>query len=178
MGKIRLFEPRKENNCEKHTSYDRFLAEKDTKVEIEHRIYKKFREFEQEAFISNVFIPDIKSGSEEVSRRKKKLGLNDQGWLKKVNQEELEDDISKIKQVTRDSTFYARIENKVLKTKGNAFKKNDRVKIVTSSTVENVVISWINSNEVTFRRNDGSKFKCTVSDISNGNIGIQKVRKV
>lgn len=177
MGENRSIETRKVNTSGTRPCYSDFLGGKDKEVEIEHQVYEKIRDFEQEIFVNSLLNPDTRNSTEELSRRKKKPGLNDQSYIKRVPQEELEHDIAQIRQLTKNTNFHAQIENKVLKTKRDTFKKNDRVKISMRSNIENVVISWINSNEVTFRRHDGSKFKCNIADISSGALRIYKLRK-
>ena len=165
----------KTKHQEKDTGFDQFSATQDREVDVEQRVYRKLREFEREAFIDHVQRPEEKNNAEEGPRRKKKLGSNEQSCFRKVVQEDLEQDIAQLRKIVEVSGIRVKIENKQLKTKNGTFKKNDRVKISFNSNSENVVISWINSNEITFRRHDGTKLKCSTQDISDGTLKIYRL---
>lgn len=170
-----------DNNVEEANKADcaveGIMRRKNNEFEVERRVYHKLCDFEREAFVDNMLQPDLKGTTEEVSRRRKKLGASSHAYARIVMQEEIDQDIARVKQITGVYSTRARIENKMLKVRGGSFKKNDQVKVRFSSVIESVSINSINTTEVVFRRRDGTKFKCTVADISDNAIKIYKLRK-
>jgi hypothetical protein len=156
---------------------ENILKRRDNEFDMENRIYQKLCDFEREAFINNIIQSEAKSSTEEVSRRRKKHGAGSQTYAKIITQEEIDQDIAKIKQITGVYTARARIENKVLKVRGGTFRKNDYVKVRSNSVIESMAISSINTADIVFKRRDGSKFKCALADISDGLVKIYKIRR-
>ncbi|KAL0266147.1 UNVERIFIED_CONTAM: hypothetical protein PYX00_011863 [Menopon gallinae] len=148
-------EPRRNVWEDGQPEYHDVLARKSEELKIEQMVYEKLRDYENEAFVSNLCGADQKSSSEE---------------------EDLDSDVAKLRSIIGESGACTRAENRILKIKGGSFKKNDRVRVSTRSLVENAVVCWVNSTEVTFRRSDGSKFKCLISEIQNGNVKIHRTR--
>lgn len=176
MDKNEACDPVKRIWNEERPEYRGVLARKGEELKIEQTVYEKLRDFENEAFAESLICVDQKSSSEDVVRRRKKLGINDRMCFKRIPQEDLDSDLKKLRAVLGGFGICAKTENRVLKTKNGSFKKNDRVKVITSTTVENAVICWVNSTDITFRRGDGSKFKCAISEIQNGSVKIAKAR--
>lgn len=161
---------------EERPEYRGVLARKGEELKTEQMVYEKLRDFEGEAFVNSLGGADQKSSSEDAARRRKKLGINDRMCFKRISQEDLDSDLAKLRTVLGGPGTCAKAENRVFKTKNGSFKKNDRVRVTTSTTVENAVVCWVNSTDITFRRSDGSKFKCAISEIQNGGVKITRVR--
>lgn len=176
MDKSEASDPVKRIWSEERPEYRGVLARKGEELKIEQMVYEKLRNFESEAFVNSLSSADQRSSSEEAARRKKKLGINDRMCFKKISQEELDSDLAKLRTVIGGFGTCAKAENRVLKTKNGSFKKNDRVKVTTSTAMENAIVCWVNSTDITFRRSDGSKFKCAISEIQNGGIKVTKTR--
>lgn len=176
MDRSEASDPVKRIWSEERPEYRGVLARKGEELKTEQMVYEKLRNFESEAFVSSLGGADQKGSSEDAARRRKKLGINDRMCFKRISQEDLDSDLAKLRTALGGSGAYARAENRVLKTRNGTFKKNDRVKVTMSTGVENAVVCWVNSTDVTFRRSDGSKFKCAISEIQNGGVKVTKVR--
>lgn len=115
--------------------------------------------------------------TEEVTRRRKKYAAFDLYFLKEIDQKEIYGDIEKIRSIIGGEEFKVRIENKLLRTSQGDFKKNDRVLLIHHNKEEIVVISWINTSEITFRTKEGEKLKFNVNDFLSNKVKIFKVKK-
>lgn len=114
---------------------------------------------------------------DETARRRKKYVTFDLNFLKDMDQQEIYNDIEKIRNVMGGQDFKAKIENKVLQTLQGNFKKNDRVRLMHENREDIVVISWINTNEITFRGKDGERIKYSLDYFLEGRAKIYKARK-
>ncbi|RVD92095.1 hypothetical protein TUBRATIS_14180 [Tubulinosema ratisbonensis] len=115
--------------------------------------------------------------NEDMTRRRKKYVPFDLHFLKEIDIQEIYSDVEKIRSILGGEEFKVRIENKLLKTSQGNFKKNDRVRLIHEDKEELVVISWINTLEITFRSKEGEKIKYNVNDFLTKKVKIYKVKK-
>lgn len=131
---------------------------------IEAEVIKNFKEEDQD------------QSKAIVKRRKKSVNINS-GALKKLSQTQIDEDLDEIRKSLGTSLEKVRIEDRLLILKEETFKKNDRVTLIKKKKPEDAVISWVNSTEITFRKPNGEKFRCSIGDFSSGRITLIRAKK-
>lgn len=127
------------------------------------RGYKNFKEEDQD------------QSKAIVKRRKKSVNINS-GALKKLSQTQIDEDLDEIRKSLGTSLEKVRIEDRLDFERRN-IQKERSCNFDKKKKPEDAVISWVNSTEITFRKPNGEKFRCSIGDFSSGRITLIRAKK-